>query len=40
MDMFLATLTAATLRVATPILLAAIGETYVERAGTGLFCNF
>lgn len=31
--MFIATLTAATLRVATPILLAAIGETFSERAG-------
>ncbi len=31
--MFIATLTAATLRVATPILLAAIGETFAERAG-------
>ena len=30
---FIATLTAATLRVATPILLAAIGETYSERSG-------
>ncbi|RME82854.1 MAG: ABC transporter permease [Caldilineae bacterium] len=31
--MFIATLAAATLRVATPILLAAIGETFAERAG-------
>ena len=31
--LFIATLTAATLRVATPILLAAIGETFAERAG-------
>ncbi len=31
--MFIATLTAATLRVATPILLAAIGETFAERSG-------
>ncbi|MBM3145869.1 MAG: ABC transporter permease [Chloroflexi bacterium] len=31
--LFIATLTAATLRVATPILLAAIGETFSERAG-------
>jgi simple sugar transport system permease protein len=31
--MFIATLSAATLRVATPILLAAIGETYAERGG-------
>lgn len=30
---FIATLTAATLRVATPILFAAIGETYSERSG-------
>lgn len=30
---FIATLTAATLRVATPILLAATGETYSERSG-------
>lgn len=33
MDTFLVNLIAATLRVATPLLLAAIGETYVERAG-------
>ena len=33
MDLFAATLLAATLRVATPILLAAIGETFTERAG-------
>lgn len=33
MDAFIATITAATLRVATPILLAAIGETYSERSG-------
>jgi simple sugar transport system permease protein len=33
MDTFLVNLIAATLRVATPILLAAIGETYAERAG-------
>ncbi len=32
-DAFLVTLIAATLRVATPILLAAIGETFAERAG-------
>lgn len=32
-DIFLVNLIAATLRVATPILLAAIGETYAERAG-------
>ena len=30
---FLINLIAATLRVSTPILLAAIGETYSERAG-------
>ncbi|HEY76146.1 MAG TPA: ABC transporter permease [Thermoflexia bacterium] len=33
MDTFLVNLIAATLRVATPLLLAAIGETYIERAG-------
>jgi len=33
MDHFLVDLTAAMLRIATPILLAAIGETYAERAG-------
>jgi general nucleoside transport system permease protein len=33
MEVFLANLIAATLRVATPILLAAVGETYTERAG-------
>ena len=33
MDIFLVTLIAATLRVATPLLLAAIGETFNERAG-------
>jgi general nucleoside transport system permease protein len=33
MEIFLANLLAATFRVATPILLAAIGETYSERAG-------
>ena len=33
MEIFLVNLIAATLRVSTPILLAAIGETYSERAG-------
>lgn len=33
MEVFLVNLIAATLRVSTPILLAAIGETYSERAG-------
>lgn len=33
MDTFFVNLIAATLRVATPLLLAAIGETYAERAG-------
>ena len=33
METFVASLVAATLRVATPILLAAIGETFAERAG-------
>ncbi|HHS96654.1 MAG TPA: ABC transporter permease [Chloroflexi bacterium] len=33
MDTFLVNLIAATLRVATPLLLAAIGETYIERSG-------
>jgi general nucleoside transport system permease protein len=33
MDTFVASLIAATVRVATPILLAAIGETFAERAG-------
>jgi len=33
MEIFLVNLVAATLRVATPLLLAAIGETYAERAG-------
>ncbi|PKO13178.1 MAG: ABC transporter permease [Chloroflexi bacterium HGW-Chloroflexi-10] len=33
MEVFLVNLIAATLRVSTPILLAAIGETYTERAG-------
>lgn len=33
MDVFLINLIGATLRVSTPILLAAIGETYTERAG-------
>jgi hypothetical protein len=33
MDIFLVNLVAATLRVATPLLLAGIGETYSERAG-------
>jgi len=33
MDIFLANLVAATLRVAAPLLLAALGETYNERAG-------
>lgn len=33
MDIFLVNLIGATLRVSTPILLAAIGETYSERAG-------
>jgi simple sugar transport system permease protein len=33
MEIFLVNLIGATLRVSTPILLAAIGETYAERAG-------
>jgi len=33
MEVFLVNLIAATFRVSTPILLAAIGETYSERAG-------
>jgi len=33
MEIFIINLIGATLRVSTPILLAAIGETYAERAG-------